>query len=152
MEPALSELRERLAEIVDLRRAQALLEWDLEVAMPAGGAESRALQLGTLASVIHARSADERIGELLDELAPCAASLDPDSDDACLLRLARRDWEKARRLPAELVAELAETQARSYEAWVRAREEDDFPAFRPWLERILELRLRSVECFAPYED
>lgn len=152
MESALTELRQRLGEIVDLERAQAVLLWDLEVAMPPGGADARALQLGTLASAIHARRSDGRIGELLDELAPYAASLDPEADDACLLRAARRDWERARRVPGELMAELTETQARSYEAWVRAREADDFPSFRPWLERMLELRLRYLECFAPYED
>jgi carboxypeptidase Taq len=152
MEPALAELKGRLGEIVDLGRTQTLLHWDLEVCMPPAGAGSRALQLATLSSVIHERSTDDRIGELLDELEPYAASLDPDSDDACLLRVARRDWEKARRVPTALMAELAETQARSYEAWVRAREDDDFASFRPWLERMLELRLRYAECFAPYDD
>jgi carboxypeptidase Taq len=50
------------------------------------------------------------------------------------------------------MAETTEAQARSYEAWVKAREADDFPSFRPWLERMLELRLRYVKCFAPYDD
>jgi carboxypeptidase Taq len=95
---------------------------------------------------------DDRVGELLDELEPYAASLEPDSDDACLVRVARRDWEKSRRIPTELMAETTEAQARSYEAWVKAREADDFLSFRPWLERMLELRLRYVECFAPYDD
>ena len=43
-----------------------------------------------------------RLGRLLDELAPLADSLEYDSDEASLIRLVRRDWEKARRagLPA----------------------------------------------------
>ena len=28
----------------------------------------------------------------------------------------------------------------------------DFASFRPWLERVLELRLRYIECFAPYDN
>ena len=152
MEPALRELKQRLGEIVDLGRAQAVLYWDMEVYMPPGGGPSRAAQLSSLASVIHGRMIDDRIGELLDELGPHAASLPRESDDACLLRVARRDWEKARRVPTELMAELTKTAAESYEAWVRAREDDDFASFKPWLERVIDLRLRYVECFAPYDD
>ena len=152
MEPALAELKERLGKLTDLRRAQDILVWDMTVWMPPSGQASRAAQLATLETVIHEQQADDRIGVLLDELEPYAASLPDDADDACLVRVARRDWEKARKVPTELEAELARTAAQSYEAWVKARELSDFAAFRPWLERVLELRLRWIECFAPYED
>jgi len=152
VEPALSELKERLGTIADLERALAVLYWDLEVWMPPRGSPSRATQLGTLQSLAHERFTDDRIGELLDELDGYAASLPYDADDACLVRVTRRDWEKARRIPTELAAELVRTAAQSYEAWVRAREASDFGTFRPWLERMLELRLRQVECFAPYDE
>jgi len=152
VEPALAELRELLGELTDLRRTGSVLFWDMSVWMPPSGHPSRAAQLATLESVIHEREVDDHLGELLDELEPYAASLPHDSDDAALIRVTRRDWEKARRVPTELSAELAGTAVRSYEAWVNAREQSDFAAFRPWLERMLELRLRWVECFAPYED
>lgn len=152
MGPALAELKDRLGTIADLRRAESVLVWDMTVWMPPGGQASRAAQLETLESVIHERQVDDRLGELLEELEPYAASLQYDSDDACLIRVAQRDWSKARRVPTELAAELAKTAAQSYEAWVAARAESDFAAFRPWLERILELRIRYVECFAPYDD
>jgi carboxypeptidase Taq len=149
---ALGELRQRLGEITDLARIQALQHWDMEVWMPPRGQEARATQLATLESIIHARQVDDRLGELLDELEPYAASLPHDSDDACLIRVARRDWEKLRRIPAELATELARAGAESYRAWVEAREASDFEQFRPHVERMLELKLRQVECFAPYDD
>jgi carboxypeptidase Taq len=152
VEPALEELRHLLGELTDLRRTEGLLVWDMTVWMPPNGQETRAVQLATLERLIHEREVDDRIGELLDELEPHAASLPYDHDDACLVRVARRDWEKARRIPTELAAELALVGAKSYEAWVKAREASDFAAFRPWLERMLELRLRQLECFAPYDD
>ena len=152
VEPALAELKERLGVIADLGRAQSVLVWDMEVWMPPAGTSSRAAQLATLEAVIHEKHVDDRIGTLLDELEPYAASLPAESDDACLIRVARRRWDKKRRVPTELAAELARTQAESYEAWVRAREDDDFGSFSPWLERVLELRLRYIECFAPYDD
>jgi carboxypeptidase Taq len=152
VEAALGELKRRLGEIDDLSRTQYLQQWDMEVWMPPRGESSRASQLETLQTIIHARQIDERIGELLDELEPHSASLPYDSDDACLIRVARRDWEKLRRIPTELAAEIARAQAESYQAWVKAREESKFGDFRPHLERMLELSHRLIECFAPYED
>ena len=66
--------------------------------------------------------------------------------------MAQRDWEKARRVPTELATEFAMVAAQSYEAWVKAREDSDFASFRPWLEKVLELPRRDIECFAPYDD
>jgi carboxypeptidase Taq len=152
VDPALAELKDRLGTLSDLRRAAAVLVWDMQVWMPPAGQGSRAAQLATLEATIHDLQTDDRIGELLDELEPYPASLSYDSDDACLLRVARRDWDKARKVPTELAAELARTGVESYEAWVKARERSDFASFRPWLERMLELRRRYVECFAPYDD
>jgi carboxypeptidase Taq len=149
---ALAELKQLLGEIDDLQRARNVLVWDMEVWMPEAGAGSRARQLATLESVIHEREVTDRIGELIDELEPYASTLSHEHDDACLLRVARRRWERKRRIPTELAAELAQTQAESYQAWVKARSDGDFSAFRPALERILDVRLRWIECFSPYDD
>ena len=152
MDAALSELKERLGKLTDLRRTEAVLVWDMTVWMPAGGAPTRAAQLSTMHELTHAFETEDRFGELFEELEPYAASLPLDSDDAALIRVAKRDWEKARRIPTSLAAELALVIAQAYEPWVKAREESDFPSFRPWLERILELRRSYIECFAPYDD
>jgi len=152
MEPALAELAERLGKLTDLRRVESVLVWDMTVWMPPGGQSSRAAQLATLEAVIHGQQVDDRLGELLDELEPYGATLAYDADDACLIRVARRDWARARRVPTELATDLARTAAEAYEAWVGARADADFAAFRPWLERMLELRRRYVECHAPYDD
>ena len=152
METALAELKERLAKLTDLRRTEGVLAWDMQVFMPPGGGPTRGAQLATIEEVIHERLVDDRLGELLDELEPYAESLPYDSDDACLVRVARRDWDRARRVPAELAAEMAQTAADSYAVWVTARENSDFEAFRPSLERVVDLRRRYIECFAPYDD
>jgi carboxypeptidase Taq len=152
VEAALSELKDRLAKITDLRRTEGVLVWDMTVFMPPGGAPTRAAQLATLEEIVHAQTVDDRFGELFAELEPYAASLPYDSDDASLIRVAQRDWNRARRVPTELAVEFAKTAAESYEAWVKAREDSDFPQFQPWLERIVDLRRRYIECFAPYDD
>jgi carboxypeptidase Taq len=152
VEPALAELRERLAEITDLRRATNVLYWDQLVLMPEAGNEARAMQLATLETLVQKRLVDDRIGELLDELEPYAESLPHDADDASVIRVTRHDYEKQRRVPTALTAEMTKAYAESYPVWVKARESSDFELFRPWLQRMLDLRLQYVECFAPYDD
>jgi carboxypeptidase Taq len=151
MEPALTELQDRLGTLTDLRRIASVLLWDMTVWMPPGGGPSRAAQLATIESIIHGREVDERLGEAARGLEPYAESLPADSTKpAHSGREARLT--KARRVPVELATDLVRTAAQSYEVWVKAREESDFASFRPWLEQIVELRRRYVECFSPYDD
>ena len=124
----------------------------MTVFMPPGGGPTRAAQLATIEGVAHDMAIDDRLGELYEELLPLAESLPADSDDAALIRVTHRDYMRARQVPTDLATELAETSANAYEVWVKAREESDFASFRPWLERIVELRQRYVECYAPYDD
>jgi carboxypeptidase Taq len=148
----LAELRTRLAEIHDLQKAVELLFWDQTVMMPPGGAAVRAEQLTTLNRIAHERFVDDEVGRLLEELRPYEESQAYDSDEASLVRITRRDWEKARKVPPQLAAEMTKVASEANEAWVAARRESDYAAFKPWLERTLELKRRYIECFAPYDD
>ncbi len=141
-----------LAQIVDLGVAARVLEWDQLVMMPRGGAETRAEGLATLRQLAHELFVRDEIGELLDRLEPEVADLDPDSDDACLLAVTRRDWEKARRVPSELQGEMTKLGSTAMEAWAEARANEDYEAFRPWLDRTLELKHRYIECFPATDD
>jgi carboxypeptidase Taq len=140
-------LRERLAEISDLQRAAAVLRWDQQVMMPPLGNEARAEALATIGRLAHEKFVDDEIGSLLEKLRPHEESLPYDSDDASLIRVTRRDWEKARRVPAELRAEMVRAAVRGHHVWVEARQTSDFAAFLPALETNLELKRRYVECF-----
>jgi carboxypeptidase Taq len=144
---ALAELRRRLAEVHDLHQVAQVLDWDQLVMMPSGGAAARAEQVATLHGLAHERLTDPEVGRLLDELQPYEESLDPDSDDASLIRVGRRDWDKARRVPTELAAEIMRTASRAQDAWAEARARSDFASFRPWLDRNLELKRRYLACF-----
>jgi carboxypeptidase Taq len=144
-------LRERLAEISDIQRSVALLFWDQRVTMPPLGTAARANHVATLGKIAHDRFVDDEIGSLLDRLRPLEESLEYDSDDASLVRVTRRDWEKERKVPSELRTELLRAGAEGHLAWVEARRNDDFASFLPVLERNLDLKRRYVECFE-WED
>ena len=141
------ELRRRLAEIHHLGRAKALLDWDERTMMPPGGAEARTEQVATLVRVRHEKLADEELGRLLDELEPFGEELTYDSDDAALIRIARRDHEKARRVPNELHAEIARSASIAEQVWREAKQRNDFEMFLPHLERNVYLKLRYAHCF-----
>lgn len=140
-------LKERVAEITDLYSSLCLLDWDQKVTMPPGGHAARAEALATLARIHHERVVDDEMGRLLDRLRPLEESLDYDSDEASLIRVTRRDWEKQRRVPTELSADMARAAAQGNRIWIQARANNDFASFLPALERNLELKRRYAECF-----
>ena len=151
MDADLRTLRERLAEISDLYRSMGVLSWDQKVTMPPGGHPARADALATLGRIAHERFVDDEVGRLLDRLRPLEESLDDESDEASLVRVTRRDWEKQRRVPSELRAEMVRAAALGNQVWIQARATDDFASFLPALERNLDLKRRYVECFE-WED
>ena len=147
MDADLRGLKKRLAEISDVQCAAAVLGWDQRVTMPPLGTPARAEALATLGRIAHEKFVDDEIGALLERLRPHEESLEYDSDDASLIRVTRRDWEKQRRVPTELRATMMRAAAQGHQIWVEARAKNDFASFLPALERNLELKRRYVECF-----
>jgi carboxypeptidase Taq len=148
MADALEQLKERLAEVTDLGKVARLLSWDQQTVMPPAGTAHRADQFATVLRIAHERFTDPAVGSLLEELRSREESLDPDSDDAALIRLVRRDYEKAVNVPASLRAEMARAAAEARPVWVKAKAESDFASFLPSLERTVELKLQYVDCVA----
>jgi carboxypeptidase Taq len=151
MEKQLAELKTRWMEIFDLQHAGALLTWDEATYMPPGGAAARGRQSALLARLAQEKSIDPRLGQLLDELRPYGESLPYDSDDASLIRVARREYERALKLPPQFVAEFFEHISKTYNAWVVARPENNFKALEPLLERTLDLSRRMADFYPGYE-
>jgi carboxypeptidase Taq len=145
---ALEQLKDRLARVTDLGKVARLLSWDQQTMMPPAGTGHRADQTATLQQFVHELFTDPVVGRLLEELSALEDSLDPESDDAALIRLTRRDYEKAVNVPASLRAALARASAEARPIWVKAKAESDFASFLPALERIVELKLEYVDCVA----
>jgi carboxypeptidase Taq len=151
MTAPMQELRERLAELADLRNVNSLLEWDHQTMMPPGGGEGRAESLGTIERIAHEMLISEETGRLLERAAGELDGASPDSDDARIVRVATRRWEKARRVPTELAAEITRAAVVGHDKWVDARARSDFAAFAPALEHNLELARRYVDCFDGFD-
>ena len=116
---AYAQLLEKLKRVHLLGTVMELLGWDEQVHLPAGGAEQRAAQSAALADVQHAALSDPRLGEVLAQLEAEAATLT--AEQRVVIREARKDYDRATRLPAEFVREKAELCSRAYHAWEQAR-------------------------------
>ena len=152
MSQAYERLKVLVGEIYDLERVGSLLTWDQETMMPPEGARTRAEQRATIGRVAHSRLVSDELGRLLEELRGEEESLPYESDEASLIRVVRRDHEKASRVPTELRGELLREGALGIGAWLEARAENDFEVLRPHMERLLELKRRYIDCFEPTGD
>ena len=140
--PALATLIARLKRANTLGSVVGLLQWDEQVNLPPASGERRAGQLALLAELHHRAATDPEIGVLLDRLEQAPAA--PGSDEAVIVRHARRDYDRATKLPVEFVAEKAALDSEAYHVWTRARATSDFPAFAPYLQRQLDMARREA--------
>jgi carboxypeptidase Taq len=138
-------LQGHLAEIKALIEAAAVLGWDQQTYMPPGGAESRAAQLTALSQVIHQKLTSAEAERLLDSAQKAVQGADYDSDEAALVRAARRDFDQATKIPTALVAELTRVTSLAHAQWADARAESDWGRFAPWLSQILELTRETAD-------
>ncbi len=151
MNDKMQELKTLLAEVTAIQQALSLLWWDRETQMPEGGAEARSDQLAVLTGIYHERFTSDKIGRLLDDLSVQAADLDPDSDEARLIKVVKSDYDRECKLPAELVEEISRASSDALTAWHRSKQASDFKQFAPYLKRNTEVTRRVAEAYG-YED
>ena len=138
-------LERHLAEIKALSEAAALLAWDQQTYMPAGGADSRAAQMAALTGVIHEKLTGPETANRLEAAEKATRTLDPETDDAALVRAVRRDFDQATKIPGELVSEMARVTALAHAHWADARARSEWSKFAPWLAQVLELTRQAAD-------
>lgn len=122
------------------------LGWDQETMMPEGAAPQRAEEHGALASVLHARRTDARIGEWLE-------TADAANDVAAAnLREIKKTYERTAKVPAKLASEIAKTTSLAHRVWADARANEDVAAFLPMLEKVVALRREEAAAIAGNSD
>ena len=151
MESLFAELKTLLMEAGDLTNSGFILQWDQETYMPPGGGTARSRQLALLARLAQEKFIQPRIGQLLDALRPYEESLPYEHDDASLIRVARREYQRLIRIPPEFTARINQHHSDTYMAWAQARPANDFARVLPYLEKNLELSRQLANFFAPYE-
>jgi carboxypeptidase Taq len=147
MSDKLELLKERLGEVEDIGRAASVLGWDQQVNMPPGGNEARGRQLATLSKIAQEKFITDEVGRLIDDLKQELNGAE--TDEAALVRVAARNYDKARRVPPSFIAEQAIVTSKAFEAWMEARSKSDFSIFQPHLEKVVELVHKYISFFPP---
>ena len=151
MQNKLNELKDRLREVYDLNSAAAVLSWDQATHMPSGGAAARGRQMAVLATLAQEKFTDPAIGKLLDALQSYAESQSYDSDDAALIRKARRDYEKKIKVPTKWVTKFSAHTAEIYQAWTEARPANHYKDVADLLKKTLDFSREYANFFPGYE-
>jgi carboxypeptidase Taq len=135
-----------LREIHLLSSALSVLAWDERTHLPEKATEHRAAQESHLAGMVHRLSTSEKIGEWLSTIEGSPLVADAAGDAAVNVRETRRDYDRNKKIPEQLIREQAGLAVMAHQAWVAARKAADFPAFAPWLEKTIALKRREAEC------
>jgi carboxypeptidase Taq len=147
MSEKLNQIKQIFGEVGDLSRAASVLGWDQQVNMPPHGGEARGQQLATLGKLAQEKFTSEEVGRLLEDLKQELP--DAETDDGAMIRVAARDYDKAKRVPPSFVAESAMVSSKAFEAWVEAKSKSDFSIFRPHLEKVVEMVKKYISFFPP---
>ena len=138
-------LADHLKDIHNLNMAYWVLQWDQNTYMPPQGAAARASQMATLQRIRHERLASDTTIRLIEAAEKEVDLSAYDSIETSMIRVARQDYEDAVQLPSDFVAEYAETTAGAFDIWRGAKANNDYKAFMPTLQRLIDLKLREAD-------
>jgi carboxypeptidase Taq len=142
---AYAELLRRSRELGIVNSCAAVLGWDQQTYMPSRGTGLRGEQMAFLASLAHRKLTDPKVGELLAAVEGSDLVTDPEGDARAVVRELRRDYDRATKVPNSLVEELARVTTAAQQTWEEAKKKNDFPVFRPHLERIVVLKREEAD-------
>jgi carboxypeptidase Taq len=148
---AFDELCSLAREAALIESIEACLGWDERTYMPPAAGEYRAEQMTFLSGLMHKKRTSPRLGDLLGEFSGSDAMKDPHSEAATTIRELKRQYDKRVKLPQSLVEELTRASVLGQQAWVKARQDNDFSAFAPHAEKLFHLKRQQAECLG-YKD
>jgi carboxypeptidase Taq len=157
---SIQKIKTILLEIRKLQSIEAVLNWDQETYMPEGSGDIRAEHIAYLSSLAHSMHTSKQFHSLLEKAVniktgePTDKKIDPETRR--LLYLIWKDYRDAAALPSDFVEELSRHSARSQQIWARARQQDDYGAFAPYLEKMVQLKKKEAEYYGykttPYDS
>jgi carboxypeptidase Taq len=157
---SIQEIKGILLEIKKLGSIESLLQWDQETYMPEGSGDFRAEHIAYLSSLAHSKHTGERFRSLLEEIVdmktgePLDQKVDPGTRR--LFYSIWKDYRDAAALPLDFVEELSRHSAKSQQVWAKARQQNDYGAFAPYLEKMVELKKQEAGYYGyettPYDS
>jgi carboxypeptidase Taq len=134
--------REHMRKIADVKNALAVLQWDQETYLPEKGASFRGQQITTLSSLAHALSTQNKLRNLLQDL---AGRPDLGENEKKNVALSLEDYNKQKKFPPAFVKKLSDAISKSFHAWIKARKENSFALFQKELGQLIELKRQQAD-------
>ncbi|MFK7904550.1 MAG: carboxypeptidase M32, partial [Chitinophagales bacterium] len=131
-----------LQKATDIGNAIAVLGWDQETQLPTKGAQHRAQQIATLSGIAHEIQVSQELGDLLHQLSEDSSL---SAKQAKNIELSLEDYKKTQKFSTDFVVKMSEATSNSFQAWIKAREANDYAIFRPALERMIDLKREECE-------
>jgi carboxypeptidase Taq len=125
-----------LQKISDLNHSGAVLTWDQEVNMPEKGAPFRAGQLATLAGISHELFVSENFGKLLNSL---NKNKDLSKEESRNIDETSKIYKRDKKFSIEFVEERSKAISNAFTAWVKAKDENDYSLFEPYLKKVVDI-------------
>lgn len=141
-------LIKKIKRIKNIDHANSILTWDQQVMMPEGGVEARSSQKSFLSGLAHKLLREKEIGKLIKKLEKEAL----ENTQKSVIREIKREHEKARKVPVELMEKISKRSSKSVDVWERAKQKSDFSSFAPELDKIIELKRKYANHINPEKD
>lgn len=136
-----SKYKGMMRKIADIQYASAVLSWDQETYMPPKGANFRAQQLSTLAGIGHELATSKELGEILNIL---SADTNLEEKEKRNVKQSLKNYNDNLKYTTEFVQELSKTISETFQAWQKAKAENNFELYAPHLEKLV--KLKREEC------
>ncbi len=141
---AINDLKARFADLLRLNYIANLLGWDQQVYLPPSvdSTKGRSEQIALIQALSHKKLVSKKTGDIIKRVEKIQ---DLNLVDSALLREAKRKYEKAIKIPTELVTEIAKTASLGHQAWEKAKSKSKFEIFQPFLEKMVSLQRDYAE-------
>ena len=147
VEKALAQLRKLQQTQAAYNHAIGVLFLDATTAAPKGTGEGRGMTMAILTQVIYDQMVTPENGELLSYLEANADALDAQAKRE--VEVLRKSYDQIHRIPAEEYVAYSVLLNEAQEIWEKAKNEDDFDAFAPCLEKIVEYNRKFAGYYHP---
>ena len=150
-----TQIRKRLIEIAYLGSALGLLSWDQQVNLPEEGAVARGEQMSFITGLLHKKTTAKQFTKLVDTLIEPSNFKQLLPDEKVVIRELHRDLIKIRRLPYSFVKKMSQVESDAFTVWQKAKQNNDFNKFQPFLEKIVALKQKQAHYYgfsnSPYD-
>jgi len=136
------DFRAMVKTMMDYKSALDLLDWDAQTQMPEQGVQARSDAMGMLAAARFRLSVSAQMQEYLGELA-ASATLDPVTRR--MVAIGQREYDRNCKVPEARFQAYVTLTTQAQSVWAKAREEDDFASFAPWLLRVIQMKREFAE-------